>query len=183
MLPTPFDQNLVLTGYIGPGQLATSRRISERLRMPFLHIEALLEARAETSLEEFRLRFGETRLRALESDIMDEASLARGSVLIVSGHILAQNGYLARVQANGMVLCLVASLDAILRRMHLALGARYHDPIERERLIGLLRREWAVRGRPEVIEIDTSELTDNAIVDTVVGVWRERSGVVDLGRI
>jgi len=179
---TPFDQNLIMTGYSGLGQIALSRRVAEQLRMPFIHFEMKLEVRAEVPMEEFRLRFGETRLKTLESDVMDEVALARGSVLNISGHVLAQNGYLDRLQVNGSVLCLVASLDAVLRRLHLAMGARYHDPAERERAVGLLRREWAVRAKPGIIEIDTSALSDDAVVETVVARWRERSGVVDLGR-
>ncbi|MCK6578436.1 MAG: hypothetical protein L6Q98_10060 [Anaerolineae bacterium] len=181
MQPTPFDQNLVLTGYIGPGQLALSRRIAERLRMPFLHFEAMLEARVDTPIDEFRLRFGETRLKALEGDVVAEISLARGSVLNISGHVLAQVGVLERLQVNSIVVCLAASLDAVLRRLHIAMGARYHDPAERERAIGMLRREWAVRGRPGVIEIDSSEMSDNEVLEEAVAHWRQRSGVVDLG--
>ena len=181
MQPVPFDQNLVLTGYSGPGQLALSRHAAERLRMPFMHFEAMVEARADLTLDEFRLRFGETRLKALESDVVSEIALARGSVLNISGHVLAQLGVLERLQVNSVVVCLVATLDAVLRRLHIAMGARYHDPAERERAIGILRREWSVRGRPGVFEIDTSELSDNEVIDAAVAHWRQRSGVVDLG--
>lgn len=183
MFPASFDPNLVLTGYVGPAQLVTARRISERLRMPFLHFETLLERRAETGIEEFRLHFGETRLKALESEVMDEMSLARGSVLHISGHVLAQNGYLDRIRVESLVICLVASLDAVLSRLHLSMGARYHDPADRERAVGVVRREWSIRGRPGVIEIDTSYLAESEVVDVVTARWRELSGVVDLGRV
>lgn len=182
MTTSAADKNLLITGYSGPGQQAIVRAVAARLHMPLLHFEALMENRAETSLDEFRLRFGETRLRTLEADVLGDVALARGSVLMMSGHVLAQTSSLDRMRASAIILCLVASLDAVLRRLHLAMGARYHNPSERERAVGVLRREWAVRGRPGVIEIDTTHLSDSAIQETVIAHWRELSGIVDMGR-
>ncbi|MDZ4768410.1 MAG: shikimate kinase [Chloroflexota bacterium] len=182
MFSASHDTNLLLTGYSGPGQLAIARATAETLRLPLLHFESRLEARAEMAIDEFRLRYGETRLRTLESEIIDEIALARGSLLYVSGHVLTPGTTLQRLSTTAVVLCLVAALDAILRRLHLAMGARYHEPAERDKAIGVLRRAWSIRGRANVHEIDTSGLTEAAIVELVIGRWRELSGVIDMGR-
>ncbi len=171
------DQNLILTGYIGPGQLAIARQVADRLRMPFVDLELLLEDRAGLPGEELRLRFGEARLKTLESDLVTEIALYRASVIHISGKILAT--HYARLSAIGPVICMVARLDSVLRRLHLALGARYHDPHEREIALGTLRREWAIRAKPGVTEIDTSYMSDEQMIEAVAACWREKSGVID----
>ncbi len=173
----PVDQNLILTGYTGPGQLALARRVAERLRLPFVDFEQVLEARADLSGEELRIRFGEARLKTLESELVTEVALYRGTLIHISGKTLL--AHYARLSATGPVICVVATLDAVLRRMHLALGARYHDPNERELVLGTLRREWAIRKQPGITEVDTSYLSEDTMVEAVAACWREKSGVID----
>jgi len=177
-MPVPsIDQNLILTGYLGPGQLAIARRVAERLRMPFVDFESVLEDRADLSGEEMRIRFGEARLKTMESELVSEIALYRATVVHISGKSLLPN--YARMSDTGQVICLVATLDAVLRRLHLALGARYHDPREREVALGTLRREWAIRKQPGLTEIDTSYMSEDQMVEAIAAVWREKSGVID----
>ena len=177
-MPVPsIDQNLVLTGYLGPGQLAIARRVADRLRMPFVDFESVLEDRADLSGEELRIRFGEARLKTMESELVTEIALYRATVIHISGKSLLPN--YARLAETGQVICLVATLDAVLHRLHLALGARYHDPNEREIVLGTLRREWAIRKQPGITEVDTSYMSEDQMIETVAAVWREKSGVID----
>ena len=75
------------------------------------------------------------------------------------------------------------TLDAVLRRLHLALGARYHNPSERDIALGTLRREWAIRKQPGIVEIDTSYLSEDEMVEAIASKWREKSGVLDWRRV
>ena len=177
MLGAPIDQNLILTGYVGPGQLVVARRTAERLRMPFVDFEAILENREDLSGEELRIRYGEARLKTMEGELVTEVMLYRGTVIHISGKTLG--AHYARLSATGPVICVVATLDAVLRRLHLALGARYHNPNERELVLGTLRREWAIRKQPGINEIDTSYLSEDQIVEAIAACWREKSGMID----
>ncbi|MDX2163556.1 MAG: shikimate kinase [bacterium] len=178
----PVDQNLVLTGYIGPEQLSIARRCAERLRMPFLDFATRFEDRTATTADALRAQYGDARLRSIESDLMDEIALARGSVIHISGQVLLGADHYALMRATGPVICLVATLDAVLQRLHLALGARYHDPKERGLALGTLRREWAIRTLPEIVEIDTSTLSEADMIDRITETWRALTGVIDWGR-
>lgn len=173
------DQNLILTGYLGPGQLAIARQTAERLRMPFVDFDLRLEDRAEMTAAEVRALYGETRLKALEGQVIDDFALYRGHVLHITGGTLAQADYYDRLAPTGFVLVLVAALDAVLARLHLALGARYHDPRERDRAIGVLRREWAIRKRPGIVELDTSALSEPHMIDAITAAWREHATAID----
>lgn len=169
------ERNLILTGYIGPNQPLLGRQIAERLRMPFINVENVIAERVDLPVDEIRAYYGETRLKAIEGEIMQETLLRRGTVIRVSGRTLLHSGHLARLQETGPVMCLVISLDAMLQRLHVSMGARYHNPHERALALGQLRREWAVRTLPGLVEIDTTYISEADIITTVIARWQELS--------
>lgn len=170
----PADRNLILTGYLGPNQIVVVRRVAQALNMPFVNFETRLEQAADLPIDQIRIRFGEARLKTLEAEVMQELMLYRGAVMLVSGQTLMHSDYAARLSDAGQVICLVATLDAVLQRLHLALGARFHNPTERAIAVGHLKREWAIRKSPYVQEFDTTGMSENQIVDTLVEMWREQ---------
>jgi shikimate kinase len=173
------DENLILTGYIGPGQLAIARRVAEALRMPFVDFQLQLEQRTGLQHDDIRTRYGEAHLKMLESEQISELILRRGAVIHVSGQTLLRGHHLEQLQATGVVVCIVASLDAVLQRLHLALGARYHNPRERDLALGMLKREWAIRQHHDVFELDTSYMTEPQMIDAIVALWREKAAVLN----
>jgi shikimate kinase len=178
--PSAVDKNCILTGYLGPAQLIVARRTAERLRLGFVDFQTELERRAGVDEEELRLRFGEARLKTLENEIIGDLALYRGTLIHVSGGALCRGGHLEMLSATGTVICLVAALDTVLQRLHLALGARYHDPRARAQALGVIRREWAVRARVDPRDvIDTSALDEAQIVERIAAHWRERAAVLD----
>lgn len=170
----PADRNLVLTGYLGPNQIVVVRRVAQALGMPFVNFESRLEQAADLPIDEIRIRFGAARVKTLEAEVMQEMMLYRGAVMLVGGQTLTQGDYAARLSDAGQVVCLVATLDAVLQRLHLSLGARYHNPSERAVAIGHLKREWVIRKSPYVQEFETTGMTENEIVETLVEMWREQ---------
>jgi shikimate kinase len=167
------ERNLVLTGYIGPDQPLLGRQIAERLRMPFVNIEALIVERVGLPIDEIRAYYGETRLKAIEAEIIEETLLRRRSVIRVSGRTLLHGEHLPRLQRVSVVICLVVSLDAMLHRLHINMGARYHNPHERALALGELKREWAVRKLNGIHEIDTTYFSQDDIIQVVTTMWGE----------
>lgn len=169
----PVDRNLILTGYTGPMQPLIGQQIADRLRLKYVNVDRVLEERAEMPVEELRARYGETRLKTLEAEIMQDVLLNRGAVIRVSGETLMHGDYAPRLQATGAIICLVVSLDAALQRLHLSLGARYHNPHQRALAVGQLKREWAVRRLPGVCELDVTYASEDEMVDLVIGLWQK----------
>ncbi len=169
------DRNLILTGYTGPNPPRVGQLIAERLRLPFVNIDLQITERAGMSQDEVRQFYGESRLKAIESDLIEEARLRRQTVIRVGARTLLRGDHLARLADTGPVICLVTTLDAVLRRLHIAMGGRYADPNERAREIGELRREWAVRGLPGIVELDTTHLDAEQTLQAVIELWRERA--------
>jgi shikimate kinase len=167
------DRNLILTGYTGPGHLAIGRRVAAALQRTFVNLDMQIEERSGLSIDEIRVRFGETRLKTLEAEVVQEALLYRSAVIRVSGQTLLHSSHYERFSATGPVICLVASLDSVLQNLHLMLGARYHNPNERALVLGNLQREWAVRTCPGIYEIDTTYLSEAEIADAIIALWQQ----------
>lgn len=169
------DRNLIVTGYIGPNQLQVIRQIANRLQLPFVNFERRLEQRADMPVSDLRDLFGAARVKTLEAEVIGEMVLHRGALLYISGQTLLQGNHLQRLSESSTVLCLVATLDSVLQRLHLMMGARYHSPAERAIALGHLKREWQLRGRPGVHEFDVTGMSDEELIEAVATFWREEA--------
>lgn len=169
------DRNLILTGYTGANQPRTGQLIAERLGMPFVNLDVLIGERIGLSGGDVREMFGERRLKTVEADIVEETRLRRQTVIRVSARTLLHSENLARLAQTGPMVCLITTLDAVLRRLHISMGGRYADPDERARELGELRQEWGIRTVGGKIDIDTTDMTADQIVQTVVALYRERA--------
>ncbi|NDJ85516.1 MAG: hypothetical protein GYB66_06490 [Chloroflexi bacterium] len=167
-------RNLILTGYMGVGKTAIGRRISQRMDVSFYDIENEIEAREGQPAETIRSLFGEARLRTLETEILRELSLVRSSVVAVNGTTLLDTTNLDKARQTGPVLCLTAALNEILRRFHVAQGARFHNPDSRAIVLGRLKREMRVLslGLPE---LDTTGLDIDTVSDRATSFWMAQS--------
>jgi shikimate kinase len=167
------DRNLILTGYTGPNQPIIGEQVAGRLKLRFVNVDTLVEQRAGGLAESFANRFGETRLKILETGVLQDVALNRGALIRMSGQTLLRAEFAERLQETGPIFCLVASLDAVLQRLHLAMGGRYHNPNERALALGHLRREWAVRKLPGVHEIDVTYMNEAEMVEHICSRWAE----------
>lgn len=166
------DRNLILTGYTGPYQPLIGRRIAQLLKMPYVNIEWQIEERAGIPMDEIRVRYGESRLKMLENEVVQEAVLHRNAVIRISGQVLRHSQHYERFLETGPVICLVATLDSVLQSLHLSLGARYHNPAERGMALAHLQREWSARHLPGILEIDATYMKEDEIVERVIQEWQ-----------
>ena len=167
------EQNLILTGYIEPNKPRVARQIAEQLSMKLVDIDQEVEARSGMSPDRIRADFGERQLSSIKTDVMEGIYLHRNSVIRVSGDMLTQPKHVKRLQSTGVILMLVARLDAILHRIHVSLGTRYHNPDERAIALGQLQRAWLIRGQPGIRELDTTGKTEDEIIDSILTLWQE----------
>lgn len=167
------ERNLILTGYTGPNQPLIAKNVGERLKMPVVNVESQIAERVGMSIDEIRTYYGETRLKSIEQEILSETVLRRRTVIRISSATLMHGDSLAQIRGTGPVICLVTTLDAMLQRLHISMGARYYNAQERAAELSNLRREWSVRGAEGVIMVDTTYLTPQETVERVVSLWQD----------
>lgn len=178
MFPQLTDRNLILTGHTGRNPLAIGRTVAAQLRLPFVDYGQRFEAVAGMNADAVRATYGEARQRTLENQLIDEFALYRATVIHIRGSALAQSDYYTRLTQTGVPILLFASLDAVLARLHLTMGLRYHVPREREIVLGELRREWAVHTLHGLHRVDISYLSDEDAAAAAVALWREQTGAL-----
>lgn len=166
-------RNLILTGDHETNKPRVGLSVAQHLGMPFVDINAQIDERLDTLPEDIRRDYGERRLKAIEDDVMADVSLYRRAVIRINGSTLARGNHLVDLQRSGYVLCLVARLDALLQRLHLTMGARYHNPADRAVAIAAIQREWAVRQHEGIRELDITDMDEDQTIETIVTLWRE----------
>ncbi len=171
----PFsERNLILTGYIGPDLSRIGRELASLLKMSYFGIDAGIADRAGMFINEIRANFGENRLKSLEADIVSEALLRRQAVIYASGRTLSTSDYLARFLETGEVFCLTVNLDAMLHRLHVNMGAQYHNPHDRALALAELNSEWGIRKKAGIREIKIRpDMPREDIIAHVAGLWRD----------
>jgi shikimate kinase len=167
------QRNMILTGYMEPNKPRIGRQVADQLHMPFIDVSERIEQHVGESTESLRRNYGERHLKTVESTIMEEVALHRSAVIRIDGSTLMHGDHHERLLATGPIICLVARLDAILQRMHLTLGARYHNPDERAVELGHLKREWAVRNLDGIHELDVTYHTEAETIRDTIALWRD----------
>ena len=174
-------QNLILTGYMGTGKTNVGRLIARQLGVMFIDLETEIQLREGSTVDEIRALFGESRLRTLEFEICREISLRRGAVLSVNGSTLLDETNRNRLLSSGPVLVLTCTLNEILRRLHAAQGAHFHDPKVRATALNQIRREQGIRKLSDLPTLDTTRLTAEQIAEKAIVFWRERD-IININR-
>lgn len=110
-------KNIVLTGFMGTGKTFTGRALARRLGTKFIDTDALIEKEAGIPISEIFEKFGETRFRELEREVVKRVSEENGIVIAVGGGAIVNPDNLAALKRNGLIINLTASPEVILARV------------------------------------------------------------------
>jgi shikimate kinase len=166
--------NLILTGHIGLARATLGRLIAKQIGVVFLDLDTELQLREGQPSEEIRQFFGEARVRMLEENLCRELSLRRGAILSINGPTLLDEANRERLMNSGPVLILTCALNEILRRLHAAQGARFHDPKIRAAALYQIRRERQIEQVTGLPTLDTTTLTIDQVAEHAIRFWREK---------
>jgi shikimate kinase/3-dehydroquinate synthase len=172
-----------LSGFMATGKSTVGRAVAERLALPFVDTDALLEARAGCAVAELFRREGEAGFRERERALVREllADPAPRVVAVGGGTLTLRDLRHAALEA-GTVITLTARPETILCRVtHLAARPNLAAPDPRARIVDLLdARAEAYAECHRAIATDGRAVSD--IADEVVAVARADALVVPLGR-
>ena len=112
--------NIALTGFMGTGKSTVGRRLARDLGLKFLDIDDLIEKEAGLPVKEIFRTLGEASFRRTESEVIEklrDGSFGTGIVLSTGGGAVVDPLNRKRLRDWGVLVCLTASLDEILRRV------------------------------------------------------------------
>jgi shikimate kinase len=111
------QKNLILVGFMGTGKTSTGKVCAERLGRPFVDMDDELVRRAGKTIPEIFAQDGEPAFRAMEYALVKELAEEEGRVIAPGGGIVLNPDNVKAFAATGVVICLTASPEWILRRI------------------------------------------------------------------
>ena len=163
------DVNLYLVGFMGTGKTTIGRIVAHRMGFALLDSDHEIERKQGRSIPQIFASDGEPAFRKMESEFVHGGHPRTRTVVACGGGLVVQPGILETLRGAGVVICLHASLETILRRTQ---GNRNRplldvdDPRER------IRTLYAAR-EPIYNQAGTVILTDGrAMLDIVQHVLR-----------
>jgi len=110
------DINLYLVGFMGTGKTTVGRAVAMRLGFQHLDSDHEIEREKGRTVAQIFAAEGEAAFRALERKFVERGHPDRGVVVACGGGLVVQPGMLELLEGKGVVVCLHASLETVLRR-------------------------------------------------------------------
>jgi shikimate kinase/3-dehydroquinate synthase len=113
----PGRPNLVITGFMGTGKSTVGRLAARGLGIPFVDLDALIEAREGRSAAAIIDGQGEAAFRALERELVARAARLSGTVIATGGGAPVDRESFAALTEGAEVAVLSAAPDELARRL------------------------------------------------------------------
>lgn len=172
-------KNVVLIGFMGTGKTSTGRTLAQRLGRSFVDLDRMIEEDAGRSIPEIFASEGEAAFRALEKEAVKRVAARRALVISTGGGTVKDAANVTELKKNGTIVCLTASVDAVLARTA-HVGDRpvldQKDEGDRRRAVADLMEERRDLYAVADYNVDTSELSPLQVVDDIIG-YLKRAGV------
>ncbi|MGW8250794.1 MAG: shikimate kinase, partial [Anaerolineales bacterium] len=101
----------------GSGKSSAGRLLAQSLDAPFWDVDAEIEARCRAPISQIFAKYGEIGFRKRERKVLEALLSQSRAVIALGGGALLNPTSRARVEALGPVLCLEASMPALLDRL------------------------------------------------------------------
>ncbi len=112
-----FERRIYLTGFMGSGKSTIGPILANVLGYDFVDLDAAVEERAAKPVSRIFAEEGQAAFRVLEATMLREAGARDKVVVALGGGALTVEDNLQWALANGAVVYLKVSLDALIRRL------------------------------------------------------------------
>lgn len=159
------DPNLYLVGFMGTGKTTIGRALGQRLGFPVLDSDHEIERTQGRPVTQIFAEQGEAAFRALERWFIESGHPAQGHIIACGGGLIVPPGMLDLLRSKGVVICLHASIETILKRTQ---GQRHRPLLNVDDLDTRVRTLYAQR-EPIYNQAGTVILTDHRPLNDIVG--------------
>ena len=116
---TPADINLYLVGFMGTGKSTVGRMLVRQLGYQFLDSDHEIERLQGRPISRIFAEDGEARFRELEREFIATGHPDHGCIVAGGGGLVVPPGMLELLHRRGVVICLHAPIETVLKRtMH-----------------------------------------------------------------
>ncbi|WP_033169743.1 shikimate kinase [Selenomonas sp. ND2010] len=170
-------KNVILIGFMGTGKTSTGKMLASKLGCAFMDMDQKIEEEAGMRIPEIFAQQGEDYFRQLERGLVERLSARRNAVISTGGGTVKNPANVASFKKSGIIICLSASVDAVLERT-MRHGTRpvldRADQGDRRKAVEMLMEERKDLYKQADFTIDTSELSPLQVVETIVRYLKTR---------
>ncbi len=169
-------KNIVLTGFMGTGKTVVGKRLSKLLNMELVDVDTEIEKAENMTINEIFRRFGESRFRELETEMIKRLSEKNNVIISTGGGAVLKKENVDALRKNGVIVCLLATPETILKRTsHTATRPllQVEDPLKRIKELLDYRKPFYEKAD---IMIDTEGKTPSQIAEEIVKKIRGEDG-------
>jgi shikimate kinase len=134
-------RSVVLVGMMGAGKSTIGRRLSARLRLPFLDADSEIEAAAGMSIPDIFDVHGEPQFRDGEARVIARLLDGGPAVLATGGGAFMREETRGRIRAKAVSIWLKADADIIMRRVKRRADRPLLQTADPSATVGRLMRE------------------------------------------
>lgn len=109
-------RNIVLVGFMGTGKSVVGRKLAAKLNRDFVELDNMIESKEKMPIKDIFEKKGEPYFRTVEKEVVKEAGSGKGVVISAGGGAIVNEENLNNLKKNGIIICLTASPDVILKR-------------------------------------------------------------------
>lgn len=164
--------NIILVGFMGTGKTATGTILARQAGLSFVDFDALIEDKAGKAISTIFADEGEAAFRAMEHDLARAYDHPAGAVIATGGGIVLNPANVPLLAKGGLVVCLQASVEQIVRRLeHDTSRPLLQTPDKRERIATILASRAALYAQIPT-QIDTDGRTAEDVAHEILGLYR-----------
>jgi shikimate kinase len=169
------DTNLYLVGFMGTGKSTVGRQVARQMNFEYIDSDHEIERLQGKPVSQIFAEQGETKFRALEREFIEHGHPAKKCIVSCGGGLVVPSGMLELLRRRGVVICLHAPIETILKRTlhstHRPL-LRVEDPAQRLREL-YAQREEIYRRTGTMVLTDKRPLRE--IATHVLRVYRQEA--------
>ncbi|MBQ1867451.1 MULTISPECIES: shikimate kinase [Selenomonas] len=170
-------KNVILIGFMGTGKTSTGKMLASKLGCAFIDMDQKIEEEAGMCIPDIFAQKGEAHFRQLEKDLVERLSARRNAVISTGGGTVKNPDNVAAFKKSGIIICLSASVDAVLERTKRH-GTRpvldQADQGDRRKAVESLMAERKDLYKQADFTVDTSDLSPLQVVDVIVRFLKTR---------
>ena len=110
-------KNIILVGFMATGKTSVGKQLARKTGMRFVDMDALIVEREGRAINEIFATDGEPYFRELEKELAKELAQNSGLIISTGGGIVLNPDNIGAFSATGLVVCLTAQPEEILRRV------------------------------------------------------------------
>ncbi|MEZ4520963.1 MAG: 3-dehydroquinate synthase [Thermomicrobiales bacterium] len=173
---------IVIIGPSGSGKSHLGSLLASALDMELIDTDSVIEARIGMSIDEFFERFGEPAFRAIESDVIHEASAGAGRVVATGGGAVLAPSNWAALRPGSVIIGLTADVETLVDRVanqtarvgrNAVRPNMAGDPYSRMR--EMLENRGPLYAQADIV-IDTERHPADEVLEIALGAIRQQSG-------